>query len=165
MRNENRRYAWLAAPLGLLAMASISACSTRGMQYTDDGWHFFVPLVSRVSNLSDSDCRGSFSAQLASTLVDQGETMDDAKAMSRDTLATLSYGLTPRPFYAFSPSDVRYGFLVQNTKSGCVLRLYERQRKLFGKGQLTYTNDLAYIATHRITGCSCTENKFPPEED
>jgi hypothetical protein len=154
----------LAAPLGLLLVASASGCKTNGLSGTDGHW-LVVPLIARVTNLSDSACKDSFSQQVASALVKQGETMDAANEMSKDTVSALSYSRTPQVFYAFSPSDLRYGFFVQNRKEGCVLRLYERQKKVLGDKKATLTNSVNYFATGQLAGCSCSKNEFPPEED
>ncbi|HEX4961673.1 MAG TPA: hypothetical protein VF173_12590 [Thermoanaerobaculia bacterium] len=159
MGKENRGYSWLAAPLGLLVLVAMTACSANGLA-ADGGEWGYVPLVARVTNISDSACRGSLSAQLASTLVKQGETLDDACAMSEDALDALSHSPDPRPFYAFSPSYMRYGFFVQEKNSGCVLHLFERQGKLFGKVKATFTNTSTYFSTSLLVDCSC-EITFP----
>lgn len=154
----------LAVPLGLLLMTSIAGCETNGLSGNDGHW-IVVSLISRVTNLSDSTCRNSFSQQLASALVKQGETADAANEMSKDTVSALSYSHRPTMFYAFSPSDLRYGFFVQTRKEGCVLRMYERQKKVFGNKKATLTNSVNYFATGQLAGCSCSKNEFPPDED
>jgi hypothetical protein len=161
VRRMRRR---LAVPLGLLLMASIAGCGTNGLLGTNGQWEV-VPLISRVTNLSDSACKDSFSQQLASALVKQGETTVAANEMSKDTMSALSYSRTPKMFYAFSPSDLRYGFFVQNREGGCVLRLYERQKRVFGNKKATLTNGVNYFATGQLAGCSCSKNEFPPDED
>jgi len=163
-KDRSRWYSRLAASLGLLAVASLAACATRNIVYEDGQWDFSQPLISRVTNLSDSACRDTLSAQIVSALVKDGMTMDTAKTMSADTLAALSYSRESRPFYAFSPSDVRYGFFVQKTKSGCVLRLYQRESQM-GAGRGAYTNTWNYIATRSIAECSCPKNTSWPDED
>ena len=57
MENEEgfRWYAWLVAPLGLLVLVSMAACSTNGLAAEGGQWGY-VPLVARVTNLSDSAC-------------------------------------------------------------------------------------------------------------
>jgi hypothetical protein len=154
----------LAVPLGLLLLASLAGCETNGLS-GDDGHWTVVPLISRVTNLSDSACKDSFSQQLASALVKQGETTDAANEMSKDTVSALSYSRTSKMFYAYSPSDLRYGFFVQNRKEGCVLRMYERQKTVFGNKKATLTNSVNYFATGQLAGCSCSKNEFPPDED
>ena len=160
MQNEQgvRWYAWLVAPLGLVVLALMAACSTNGLA-ADGGQWGYVPLVARVTNLSDSACRDTLSAQLASALVNEGEAMEAANAMSEDALAALSHSPDPRPFYAFSPSYLRYGFFLQEKDSACVLHLFELQ-KLAGKEKVTFTNTSTYFATSHLLDCSC-EITFP----
>ncbi|HSS50262.1 MAG TPA: hypothetical protein VLX28_15090 [Thermoanaerobaculia bacterium] len=154
----------LAGPLGLLLVTSFAGCSTNGLVGTDDGHLVVVPLISRVTNLSDPACKESFSQQLAAALVKQGETAEAASEMSKETMNVLSYSQSPSMFYAFSPSDLRYGFFVQNRKEGCALRLVERQKKILGR-TATFQNGIKDYATGRLAGCSCSENELPPDED
>src|SRR5436305_12553341 len=165
MENERAvRCSGLLAALGGLVVPALAAWGTNNVLEVDGRQRFSVPLVARVTNLSDSACRDTLSAQIVSALVKDGVTMDTAKTMSADTLAALSYSRESRPFYAFSPSDVRYGFFVQKTKSGCVLRLYQRESQM-GAGRGAYTNTWNYIATRSIAECSCPKNTSWPDED
>jgi hypothetical protein len=147
----------VAAPLGLLVVASIAGCATvadsavwmaNNVDFRSD------PALARVTNLSDSSCRDSFSEQLTASLVKQGEPPDEANVISAETTAGLSYdsdSLLPRPFHVSSTAGHRYGFFVQSTKSGCVLRLYERQKGRWSSGNGSYD-------ARRLTSCSCGEN-------
>ena len=58
----------------------------------------------------------------------------------------------PRPFLVASSSGTDYSFFVEKKKSGCILRLYGRQ-----KGFVSYTNDLTYIDSRPLSGCACAE--------
>jgi hypothetical protein len=144
---------------GALLLLFMASCGTGNVSAFDvEDQDSFLPLSSRFTNLSAPVCRDSFSAQVASVLVKQGETMDVAKAMSAEALDNL-----PRrpigPFFTFSPAGIRYGFLVQNTDFGCVLRLYQRQRKLRGKASVGVTDTLEYLDTRTVLYCSCGENR------
>lgn len=154
---------WLAALPGFLLLVSLSSCTRNGLALDGGQWGY-VPLVARVSNLAEPSCRGSLSTQLASTLVKQGEKPDDAKAMSQDALEALAHSPDPRPFYAFSPSYMRYGFFVQEKKSACELHLFERQGKVFGRGKATFTNTSTYFASSPLDGCSCVTT-FPLRDE
>ena len=97
-------------------------------------------------------------------LVKQGETSDHATTMSEDALTALSHSPDPRPFYAFSPSYMRYGFFLQRKDLGCELHLFERQGKVFGRGKATFTNTSTYFATSPLAGCSCVTT-FPLHDE
>lgn len=145
----------LTAPAGLFVLAFLTGCTG-----------FLIPQLSRVTNLSDSACKDSFSAQLAATLVKQGEPEGDAKAQSTVTVTGLSYvpeGGAPRPgpFHVTPSSGHRYGYIVQQAKSGCLLRLYERTRGRFSDGR----NDPFFFDTRDLTGCSCAPNEAWPVWD
>jgi hypothetical protein len=158
--DENR---WLAALLGPLLLASLASCTRNGLALDGGQWGY-VPLVARITNLSDVSCRGSLSGQVASMLVKQGEAPDHASSMSEDAWAALSRSPEPRPFYTFSPAYMRYGFFVQEKKSGCELHLFERQSKVFGRGKATFTNTSTYFATSSLDGCSCVTT-FPLRDE
>ena len=103
--------------------------------------------------LSQDACRQSFQDALASILVEQHETPDLAQKLAEDTREALERTqLGPRPFVISSSSGADYEFFVEKKSSGCLLRLYGRQ-----KGFTSYTNDLTYIATRPLPGCSCRE--------
>src|SRR5260370_3704719 len=120
-----------AAGLGLLAVASMVGWATvadpavwaaKNVDFRS------VPALARVTNLSDSSCRDSFSEQLTASLVKQGEPPAEANVISTETTAGLSQdpeSLNPRPFHVSSAAGHRYGFSVQSTKSGQGLRRYE----------------------------------------
>jgi len=154
---------WLALLLGSIPLAAIAGCATNALSMTNGEWSV-VPLIARVTNLSEAVCRDSFKQQVASALVKQGEAKDTAVAMSIDTASALSYRKKPDMFFAFSPSGLRYGFFVQNRKEGCILRMYERQKKILGS-TATLENGVNYFATGRLTGCACSRNELSPDED
>jgi hypothetical protein len=109
--------------------------------------------VGHVTSLGDPACAMEFEVQLGSILVDQGERPEVAiqlASQSRRALALGNFG--PRPFLVSSSSGTDYSFFVQAASSGCLLRLYGRQ-----KGFMTYTNDLTYIATRPVMTCTCAE--------
>jgi len=109
--------------------------------------------VAQVDNLSDEACRRSFGDALSSILVGEKETPEVAQELSERTLRMLAYGrLGPRPFLVSSSSGADYEFFVEKKKSGCLLRLYGRQ-----KGFTSYTNNLNYIATRPLPDCLCRE--------
>jgi hypothetical protein len=109
--------------------------------------------VARITNLPDFACRASFETELAAVLVKQGETPGSAATLAHRTVTVLTVAdLGPRPFLVASPSGTDYSFFVEQKKSGCTLRLYGRQ-----KGFVSYTNDLTYIDSRSLQGCSCAE--------
>jgi hypothetical protein len=150
----------LKASVGLLVLASIAACSTENVSTYDlEDRESILPPSSRFTNLSEPVCRDSFSAQVASVLVKQGETADVARMMSAETFDVLLHRDTPGPFYAFSPAGVRYGFIMQSTEFGCVLRLYQRVRQLRGHLSAGVTDTLKYLDSRTVLSCSCGENE------
>jgi len=109
--------------------------------------------VAQVDNLSDDSCRRSFEEALASILVAEREAPPAAEELAQRTRRLLERGrLGPRPFLVSSSSGADYEFFVEEKKSGCLLRLYGRQ-----KGFVSYTNNLTYIATRPLPGCLCRE--------
>lgn len=103
--------------------------------------------------LSDDACRGTFQDALSSILVEQNEAPDVAAKLAAETREQLErVGLGPRPFLISSSSGADYEFFVEKKSSGCLLRLYGRQ-----KGFTSYTNNLTYIATRPLPGCACKE--------
>ena len=109
--------------------------------------------VAQLSNLGDPPCATEFEGQLCSILIEQGEKPEVATPLASQSRRKLALGnFGPRPFLISSPSGTDYTFFVQATSSGCLLRLYERQ-----KGFMTYTNDLTYIATRPVQTCTCAE--------
>jgi uncharacterized protein YceK len=109
--------------------------------------------VAQLTNLADPSCSATFQTQLASVLVQEGETAETAQALAQSTDLALSSGrVGPRPFLVSSPKGTDYSFFIQPKKSGCFLRLYGRQR-----GFTSYTNNLTYIATRPLSGCACSQ--------
>jgi hypothetical protein len=109
--------------------------------------------VGQITNLDDSTCRSALETALAAVLVAQGEVPETADTLARRTLTMLTMAdLGPRPFLVVSSSGTDYSFFVEPTKSGCILRLYERQ-----KGFVNYTNNLTYIDSRSLPGCACRE--------
>jgi hypothetical protein len=103
--------------------------------------------------LTEDSCRQSFQDALSSILVEQHETPGVAAELADRTREILERAqLGPRPFVVSSSSGADYEFFVQKKSSGCLLRLYGRQ-----KGFTSYTNDLTYIATRPLPGCACKE--------
>jgi hypothetical protein len=162
MRVDEIRFRWntgLRVPLLLLVMASMAGCAAHGVNALDvEEQDSFLPLASGFTSLSDPACRDSFSGQVASVLVKQGETLDVAKGMAADLLDALLDSPRPGPFYAFSPAGIRYGFIAQSTESGCVLRLYQRQRRLAGSTRVGVMDTIDYLDTRTVLYCSCGEN-------
>jgi hypothetical protein len=108
--------------------------------------------VSEV-DLSRDSCRASFQDGLSSILVEQHETPDVAAQLAAETRQQLErVQLGPRPFLISSSSGADYEFFVEKKSSGCLLRLYGRQ-----KGFTSYTNNLTYIATRLLPDCACKE--------
>jgi len=103
--------------------------------------------------LTQESCRVSFQDALSSILVEQHEAPDVAQQLAEHTREALERAqLGPRPFVISSSSGADYEFFVQKKSSGCLLRLYGRQ-----KGFTSYTNDLTYIATRPLPNCTCKE--------
>ena len=109
--------------------------------------------VARITNLADSACAASLETELAAVLVGQGEASENAATLARRAAQILeSNDIGPRPFLVASSSGTDYSFFVEKKKSGCILRLYGRQ-----KGFVSYTNDLTYIDSRPLSGCACAE--------
>ena len=109
--------------------------------------------VARITNLADSACATSLETELAAVLVGQGEASENAATLARRASRILeSNDIGPRPFLVASSSGTDYSFFVEKKKSGCILRLYGRQ-----KGFVIYTNDLTYIDSRPLSGCACAE--------
>ena len=109
--------------------------------------------VARITNLGDSACAASLETELAAVLVGQGEASENAATLaSRGAQILESNDIGPRPFLVASSSGTDYSFFVEKKKSGCILRLYGRQ-----KGFVSYTNDLTYIDSRPLSGCACAE--------
>ncbi len=109
--------------------------------------------VAQVTNLADSTCQASFEREMAAVLSAEGETTENATALAHNAITILTPGdLGPRPFLVAAPSGTDYSFFVEKTKSSCILRLYGRE-----KGFVSYTNNLTYIESRPLPGCSCVE--------
>ena len=141
-------------PLGLLILICLAGCGSAGVPYVVEYEPSF--RAARLTNLSDAACRGSLSAQVASVLEKEGETSDAARMMTTGLFADLRRQTEPGPFFTFSPGGFRYGFFLQATESGCVLRLYERRQMLGDRG-LRSMNTLDYLASRTVLYCSCSD--------
>jgi hypothetical protein len=109
--------------------------------------------VAQVTSLSDQNCRHMFVDRMSSILVEEGENDDVAAKLAESTVSVLSSGaLGPRPFRVASSSGADYGFFVQQKSSGCLLRLFSKQKNF-----MRYSNNLTYIATRQLDGCQCAE--------
>ena len=109
--------------------------------------------VAQVTNLAESACHASFETEMAAVLSAEGETSENATGLAHSATMMLTLGdLGPRPFLVAAPSGTDYSFFVEKTKSTCILRLYGRQ-----KGFVSYTNNLTYIDSRPLPGCSCAE--------
>jgi hypothetical protein len=140
--------------IGFLLLMFLAGCGTAGVPYAGEEEPSF--RAARFTNLSDPACRHSLSAQVASVLVKEGETGDAARKMATDVFQNLWYQTEPAPFFAFSPGGMRYGFFLQETEFGCVLRLYER-RQMLGNHGLRSMDTLDYLASRTVLYCSCSE--------
>lgn len=111
-----------------------------------------APLV-RVENLEEAQCRESLQETLSSILKERGETLEVARLLAvrtSDLLASADIG--PRPFLVASSSGADYTFLFQKKAEHCVVRLYGIQ-----KGWVSHTNNINYLATRELSGCTCRE--------
>jgi len=109
--------------------------------------------VARITNLNDPACQTSLETELVAVLLGQGETPENSIALAQRTATILTVGdLGSRPFLVASSSGTDYSFFVEKKKSECILRLYGRQ-----KGFVSYTNNLTYIDSRPLQGCSCAE--------
>ena len=109
--------------------------------------------VAQLTNLADASCQASLETEMQAILGGQGETPENATKLAHRAVTILTLGdLGPRPFLVAAPSGTDYSFFVEKTKSGCILRLYGRE-----KGFVSYTNNLTYIDSRTLQGCSCSE--------
>ena len=135
IQGKSRRTAYWMLPM--LAAAMVIACTS----------------VARLTNLADAPCQASFETEMQAILGGQGETPENAAKLAHRAVTILTLGdLGPRPFLVAAPSGTDYSFFVEKTKSGCILRLYGRE-----KGFVSYTNNLTYIDSRTLQGCSCSE--------
>ena len=135
IQGKSRRTAYWMLPM--LAAAMVIACTS----------------VARLTNLADASCQASFETEMQTILGGQGETPENAAKLAHRAVTILTLGdLGPRPFLVAAPSGTDYSFFVEKTKSGCILRLYGRE-----KGFVSYTNNLTYIDSRTLQGCSCSE--------
>ena len=123
--------------LGLIVLGFATGCATMG----------------RIANLDEPACGSAVSQAISTILRSQGEKPGTAATLADQAVKTMVLvNLGPRPFFVASPSGTDFIFFVQFKKSGCLLRLYGRQR-----GFLSYTNNLTYIATEPLPQCICSE--------
>lgn len=109
--------------------------------------------VAQITTLSDESCHRTVQGQLESILLEEGEQPEVANRLAVNTTVVLATGsLGPRPFGVSSSSGADYSFFVQLKGDQCLLRLYGRR-----KGFTRYTNNLTYIATRSLEGCTCAE--------
>jgi len=110
--------------------------------------------MAKVTNLLEESCRTSFTHRLSTMLAHQGEPSAASGALANKAVLTLTtYDLGPRPFAIAAPSGTDYRFFVDRKGTDCVLVLYGRQ-----KGVVSYTNNLTYIATEPLPGCTCADS-------
>ena len=135
IHEESRRIAYWMLPM--LAAVMVVSCTS----------------VAQLTNLADASCQTSFETEMQTILSGQGETPENAAKLAHRAVTILTLGdLGPRPFLVAAPSGTDYSFFVEKTKSGCILRLYGRE-----KGFVSYTNNLTYIDSRPLQGCSCSE--------
>ncbi len=129
-------------PALLLALAAAAAAFSPG-----------CAAVGSVANIDDGACRATLSQAISTILAGEHETpatADGLASQAVEGMVLVHQG--PRPFVVASPSGADYFFFVQVRKTSCLLRLYGRQ-----KGFWSYTNDITYIATQPLPGCTCSE--------
>ena len=132
-----------------MSWTSLSLLAYRRAVAKTRAWYFWISN----SNLAESPCQASFETEMAAVLSAEGETPENATALAHSALTILTLGdLGPRPFLVAAPSGTDYSFFVEKTKSSCILHLYGRQ-----KGFVSYTNNLTYIDSRPLPGCSCAE--------
>ena len=138
-----RHMAWLVYPAHRVCAFSLAVALTASG----------CASVAKVTNLSEESCRTSFAHQLSSILTQEGEKPEIADALAHKTVSTLTtYDLGPRPFAIAAPSGTDYRFFTDHKGTDCVLTLFGRR-----KGFISYTNNLTYIATEILPGCTCAE--------
>jgi len=109
--------------------------------------------VAQVTTLSNPACFEALHGGFTSILVEQKEAPEVAGRLANGAAEALRSGsLGPRPFLVASPSGADYSFFVEKHSSGCLLRLYGRQ-----KGFVAYTNNLTYIDTRPLVPCQCSD--------
>ncbi len=109
--------------------------------------------MTKVTNLSEEPCRTSFMQRLSSILAHDGEKSEASNVLANQTISMLTtYDLGPRPFVIAAPSGTDYRFFIDRKEADCVLTLFGRRR-----GFVSYTNNLTYIATEALQGCTCSE--------
>ena len=104
-----------------------------------------------VTNLGDDSCRSTLVQAVAAILIGQHEPPDVAGQLAYDAVQRIAPNDPSQVRFAVSsPSGTDYGFVFRVKSGGCSLRLESRSR-----GRWTYENDLTYIATEPLTGCTC----------
>jgi hypothetical protein len=132
--------------LGALALVTVSVSSCAVLAWV-------APLYGAVSNFADPACSQSFSTELIAALKQQGETPEDAADAAGRAVRTFSREGEPEHFLAASSSGVSYWFDFEPKRSGCMLRLYGRQ-----KGDTTEWNTMTYYAKRQMAACTCKWN-------
>lgn len=109
--------------------------------------------VASLTNPASEPCRTAFRDALDSSLVAQGEASEEAASQAGQyASSTTLFSKGPRPFLVSTRSGADYVFFVDKTRTGCLLRLVQRQ-----KGFVRYSNNLTYIETRALPGCECAE--------
>jgi hypothetical protein len=109
--------------------------------------------IAQVANLAEAQCNASLEAEVTSILTEQGEKGEVATTLAHRTYLMLTTSeLGPRPFLVASPSGTDYTFFLQKKRNHCLLRLYGRR-----KGFVSYSNNLTYLSTRDLSGCTCRE--------
>jgi hypothetical protein len=148
---------------GVLLLLYFAACATgNGNSYDLEQQEADLPTSSRIANLAEPACRDSFSAQVASVLVKQGETEGVASRMSETAYDDLLRRGGPGPFFVLSPAGTRYGFVAQSSEFGCVLRHYQRLTKVREHVVTGITDTLRYLDSRTLLFCSCGEDVDRP---
>lgn len=142
VRADANASAWSRrAHVAALAALVVLACGAAGCS------------MAHLTNAAAPPCQTSLRSGLESILTAEDEKPEVAVELasaSARSFARVDPG--PRPFAVASPSGTDYGFFFDGKGDECLLRLYGWQ-----KGFVKYTNDLTYIETRPLAGCTCEE--------
>ncbi len=106
------------------------------------------PWFEKGVDLRDPVCAAQLEDQLAAIMVQKEEPPEDAALAANLALQSFFQGESTLNFVASARPGWRYFFKIVRKKSGCVLKLYERQ-----KPHVEYTS----FASRPLPGCACND--------
>jgi hypothetical protein len=110
------------------------------------------PWFERGLDLRDPACAGQLEDQLTAIMVEKGEDPEAAAIAASDTLESFFRGKPTLDFLISTRPDWRYYFKIVKKKSGCVLKLYFREKR---SGIATVAHPS--FASRPLPSCACND--------